>query len=108
MEFPNDDNGQILAEMHQAGVDLSQLHVVDFFILFEQKGDAEQFQSAMKEDQLATEIKIQKCADTGVWEALTSIQMVPQHELITTTENYLETIANPLNGYGDGWGIMAE
>lgn len=108
MQFPNDDNGQILSEMHQAGIDLSQMHNVDFFILFEKKDDAEKFQVLMQSDELAPSITIQKCKDTGVWEALTTVKMVPEHSLISTTEDYLESLANPVNGYGDGWGILAE
>ena len=34
MQFPDDDNGQLLAEIAAAGVDLSKMHQVDFFILF--------------------------------------------------------------------------
>jgi hypothetical protein len=34
--------------------------------------------------------------------------MVPDHTLLSQTEQYLESIANGHNGYGDGWGLMAE
>ena len=43
MQFPDDDNGQLLAEIAAAGVDLSKMHQIDFFILFEQQADAEKF-----------------------------------------------------------------
>lgn len=108
MDFPTDDNGQILAEMHQEGVDLSKIHTLDFFILFETQGDADKFAKVISEDDLAPATKQQKCADTGVFEVLVSIEMVPDHQLIIDMENYLEAVANPLNGYGDGWGILAE
>ena len=41
MQFPDDDNGQLLAEIAAAGIDLNKMHQVDFFILFEQEADAE-------------------------------------------------------------------
>ena len=108
MEFPSDDNGQILAEMHDAGIDLTISHTLDFFILFEKQNQADDFASAISKDELAPKTKQQKCPDTGVFEVLVSIEMVPDHQLITDMENYLESIANPLHGYGDGWGILAE
>lgn len=108
MSFPNDDNGQILAEMSEAGVDLTISHTLDFFILFEKEDHAINFENTIKQDELAPATKRQKCKDTGVFEVLVSITMVPDHQLITDMENYLESIANPLHGYGDGWGILAE
>ncbi|RJE73780.1 hypothetical protein BGP78_17555 [Pseudoalteromonas sp. MSK9-3] len=107
MQFPDDDNGQLLNEIAEAGVDLSQLHNVDFFILFEQKPQAEKFAQAIAEDELAPNTELQQCPDTGVWEVVTTVKMVPVHELLGQTEQYIESIANTHEGYGDGWGIMA-
>ncbi|AZZ99168.1 ribonuclease E inhibitor RraB [Pseudoalteromonas sp. R3] len=108
MQFPDDDNGQLLAEIAAAGVDLTQMHSIDFFILFEQKADAERFMSTIAEDELAPKTKLDTCPDTGVWEVVTSVTMVPEHQLLSQTEQYLESIANSHEGYGDGWGILAE
>lgn len=108
MQFPNDDNGELLAEIAAAGVDLSQMQTIDFFILFEKSEDAKCFMTAIAEDELAPKTKLQQCPDTGVWEVVTSVAMVPQHELLGQTEQYIESIANSHEGYGDGWGLMAE
>ncbi|KZN65407.1 hypothetical protein N473_12825 [Pseudoalteromonas luteoviolacea CPMOR-1] len=108
MQFPNDDNGQLLSEIAAAGIDLSQMQKIDFYILFEQKDNAEQFIDAISKDDLAPQTKLGKCPDTGVWEVLTTVTMVPAHELLNQTEQYLESIANGHEGYGDGWGLMAE
>ena len=37
MHFPDDENGQLLAEIADAGVDLTSMQTIDFYILFEQK-----------------------------------------------------------------------
>ena len=108
MNFPSDENGEILQQMHEEGIDLTQMHAVDFFILFEQQSDANKFAEMIKGDELAPTVVVQKCKDTGVWEAVTTITMVPEHGLVSTTEQYLESLANPLKGYGDGWGIMID
>ncbi|KZN49949.1 ribonuclease E inhibitor RraB [Pseudoalteromonas luteoviolacea] len=107
MQFPNDDNGELLSEIAAAGVDLSQMQNIDFYILFEQKQNAERFIETIGKDELAPKTQLGKCPDTGVWEVLTTVTMVPAHELLSQTEQYLESIANSHEGYGDGWGLMA-
>ncbi|MBQ4831662.1 ribonuclease E inhibitor RraB [Pseudoalteromonas sp. MMG010] len=106
MQFPDDDNGQLLAEIAQAGVDLTQMHQIDFYILFEQQDDAKKFAKDIVLDALVQHAEVEKCKDTGVWEVITQVKMVPQHTLLGQAEQYLESIANNANGYGDGWGLM--
>jgi hypothetical protein len=108
MQFPDDDNGQLLAEIAAAGVDLSKMHQIDFFILFEQQADAEKFAKEIISDALVQSANVEKCKDTGVWEVITHVQMVPEHTLLGQAEQYLESIANSYNGYADGWGLMDE
>tara|TARA_B100001057_G_scaffold32216_1_gene29251 strand:- start:1955 stop:2329 length:375 start_codon:yes stop_codon:yes gene_type:complete len=108
MQFPDDDNGQLLAEIAAAGVDLSKMHQIDFFILFEQQAYAEKFAKEIISDALVQSANVEKCKDTGVWEVITHVQMVPEHTLLGQAEQYLESIANSYNGYGDGWGLMDE
>lgn len=67
MHFPDDENGQLLAEIAAAGVDLTSMQVIDFYILFEQKPEAEKFATAIASDELAPATELVKCPDTGVW-----------------------------------------
>ncbi|WP_372761826.1 ribonuclease E inhibitor RraB [Pseudoalteromonas sp.] len=106
MQFPNDDNGQLLTEIAAAGVDLSIMHQVDFYILFEQQNDAQKFVSEIEADSLVQSAALEKCKDTGVWEVVAHVKMVPEHTLLGQAEQYIESIANNFNGYGDGWGLM--
>ena len=106
MQFPNDDNGQLLAEIAAEGIDLSKMHQVDFYILFEKEVDAEKFSKEIVSDALVQNAKLEKCKDTGVLEVIAQVQMVPDHTLLGQAEQYIESIANSLNGYGDGWGLM--
>ncbi len=41
MHFPEDENGDVLRRMHEAGMDLLQAHDIDFWHLFPTKADAE-------------------------------------------------------------------
>lgn len=108
MQFPDDDNGQLLAEISAAGVDLSKMQQIDFYILFEQQADAEKFATEIVNDALVQTADVEKCKDTGVWEVIAHVQMVPEHALLGQAEQYIENIANSFNGYGDGWGLDAE
>lgn len=108
MQFPDDENGALLTEIASVGIDLGQMHKIDFYILFEQKPDAEKFANAISDDELAPQTELVQCKDTGIWEVITQVQMVPDHTLLGQTEQYLESIANGYNGYGDGWGLMAD
>ena len=98
MQFPDDENGQLLAEIAAAGIDLSKMHQVDFYILFEQQSDAEKFAKEVVADTLVQHAELEKCQDTGVWEVITQVQMVPEHTLLGQAEQYIESIANNLNG----------
>lgn len=108
MQFPDDENGQLLAEIADAGIDLTHMQKIDFFILFEQKVEAEKFAKIIQEDELAPSTELIQCKDTGIWEVVTQVQMVPEHTLLGQTEQYIESIANGHNGYGDGWGLESE
>ncbi|GAA60308.1 hypothetical protein P20652_2174 [Pseudoalteromonas sp. BSi20652] len=37
MQFPDDDNGQLLAEIAAAGIDLNKMHQVDFLFYLNKK-----------------------------------------------------------------------
>lgn len=106
MQFPNDDNGLLLAEIAAEGIDLTKMHHVDFYILFEKQDEAEKFAKEIVSDALVQTAGCEKCKDTGVWEVIAHVKMVPEHTLLGQAEQYIESIANGFNGYGDGWGLM--
>ena len=64
MTFPNDETGQVLAEMQDAGIDLSIIHPVVFFQLFEKKEQAQAMSDYLAEN--APDIKLSESAIHGV------------------------------------------
>ncbi|MEO2280897.1 ribonuclease E inhibitor RraB [Pseudoalteromonas pernae] len=106
MQFPDDETGQILQEMHAQGVDLTVIHTVDFFLLFEQEAHAQSYIKALDGAEVSPQTELNVCPDTGVLEVKASLSMVPEYELIGNMEAYLESLADKHNGYGDGWGIL--
>lgn len=107
MTFPSDETGQVLAEMQTAGVDLTIIHNVVFFNLFEQKSQAQ----AMVEH-LATQapdMPVELCQDEmpNVWDVNCTVNMLPSYEGIVAQEAEFEQLAAKFSGYNDGWGIEA-
>ena len=108
MNFPDDENGSLLAEMHQAGVDLTQPANIDFFHLFEKKPQAEQMVTMIKTEHPEVEVKLFEDDTPGVWDVSCTVNAEPNYDNICQFEKTFETIADKCNGYADGWGIMAE
>lgn len=107
MEFPNDDTGQVLSEMQSAGVDLTIVHPVTFFQLFETKEQAEAMASYLTEKAPDIEFSIHPDETPNVWDLDCIIHMLPMYDAIVAQEAQLEQIASKYKGYNDGWGIEA-
>lgn len=107
MSFPSDETGQVLAEMQTAGIDLSVIHNVVFFNLFEQKVQAEAMLEHLKNQ--VPDMVVELCEDEmpNVWDINCTVQMVPSYEGIVAQEAEFEQLAAKFKGYNDGWGIEA-
>ena len=107
MDFPNDDTGQVLSEMQAAGIDLSVIHPVTFFHLFETKEQAEAMASYLNEKVPDMVLSIHPDKTPNVWDVDCVINMLPMYDAIVAQEAQLEQIAIKFKGYNDGWGIEA-
>jgi hypothetical protein len=107
MEFPKDENGEVLQQMHQAGVDLTQSREVVFIQLFEQKSDAEQMQQFIKQQYPEIQCAILPDETPNVWDLECSVNILPSYENICEQEAFFTQLARQFNGYNDGWAIEA-
>jgi len=107
MTFPNDETGQVLAEMQEAGIDLTIVHNVVFFQLFEKKEQAEAMASYLAENAPDIKVNIHPDETPNVWDLECSIKLVPMYDAVIAQEAQFEQIATKFNGYNDGWGIEA-
>ena len=106
MTFPNDDTGNVLAEMHAAGIDLNQQHAVVFFQLFEQEQQARDMAAYMQQQQQEVLVSVHADPETpNVWDVDCTVTMLPSYDAIVAQEAEFEQIAAKFNGYNDGWGI---
>ena len=107
MIFPDDETGQVLAEMKEAGIDLTVVHNVIFFQLFANKEDAEAMAAHLSEVAPSIKCNIHPDETPNVWDLDCAISLTPIYEAIVAQEAQFEQIATKFNGYNDGWGIEA-
>jgi hypothetical protein len=107
MNYPDDETGQVLAEMHQAGIDLSQSHDVVFFHLFEKENQAQAMAEHIKEHLPAITCNLHPDQTPNVWDVDCTVVMTPTHKAIVEQEEVFEKIVSQFTGYTDGWGIEA-
>lgn len=75
MQFPDDDNGQMLAAMADAGIDLTQSLEVDFFLVFDDQRDAESAIEALSQTDMQGELELNFDEESTKWEVIVCLQM---------------------------------
>ena len=106
MQFPDDDNGKMLEAMADAGIDLSVALDVDFFLVFEDQRDAESAVEELGKSDLEGEIELLLNDDSGKWELIVCLNMIPAYDTIVEQELSLHEFAQEFGGVTDGWGVM--
>ncbi|WP_371188291.1 ribonuclease E inhibitor RraB [Thalassotalea maritima] len=108
MTLPNDEHGSILAEMQEAGIDLSQPIDVVFYQLFEQEDNARALAADIEQSDMQASVKVHADQTPGVWDVDCTIQMIPSYENIVAMEEKFEKLARKFDGYNDGWGVECD
>lgn len=104
--FPNDDNGDVLWEMHQDGDDLTEPHEIEFSIVFDSKEKAHQGALYL----LDQEQKISLYNDEeepDEWTIVIYVLMQPIYQDIVDLEEWITKIAEQNSGEYDGWGCFS-
>lgn len=107
MMFPNDDTGNVLADMAEAGIDLNVSHAVVFFQLFEQKSQAEAMAEYLNHHHPEISVNLHADEIPNVWDLDCTLTLVPEYQAIVDKELFFEQLAAKFDGYNDGWGIEA-
>ncbi|MBW0297570.1 ribonuclease E inhibitor RraB [Shewanella xiamenensis] len=106
MQFPDDDNGKMLAAMAEAGIDLTKALDVDFFLVFDDQRDAETALEELANSDLEGEVELNLNDELGKWEIIVCINMVPDYDDLVEQETILNDFATEFGGMTDGWGVM--
>ena len=107
MTFPDDETGQVLAEMQAAGINLNEMHNVVFFQLFEQELQAKAMVEHLTEKAPGMIVTLEPDELPNVWDLNCTVTMIPSYEAIVAQEAEFELLATKFKGFNDGWGIEA-
>ena len=107
MNFPSDETGQVLAEMQQAGIDLSISHDVVFYHLFEKQAQAQAMADFISQNMTKVTVNLHPDETPNVWDVDCTVNMLPSYEAIVKQEADFEQLAAKYSGYNDGWGVEA-
>ena len=102
--IPDDENGQVLKRMVEDGDDLTLERPIDFFHVFAEESDAQDFAAAASAWPDLVVEGPDFDDDDGIWEVIATRVMAPQHKAITALEGELSELASRYRGYPDGWG----
>lgn len=120
-DYPDDDDGFVLRQLAEHGVDMTQPLLIEFAVAVPDEPAAE----AVSEALIAAEYDAAAEYDEGEpdedgnidpddeefgpsWTVYVNVEMVPDHQRIVDIQKDLDRIAGPLGGHADGWGVMLE
>jgi len=101
--FPNDQTGDALWKMQQAGDDLDQPREVEFSVLFPTQALALQFGQLLLENNQKLSFTPFQDNDEYPWEITAYPEMPLNYENISAYQKLLEASSEPLQGKFDGF-----
>jgi hypothetical protein len=106
VNFPDDENGNVLRGMYEDGDDMSQPRDIDFTVVLPNSDAVQDFGSRFYN--LGLQVKSKKIGTVPElpWDVSVTVNMLPSYEEITAFEQKLEQVAKPLGGRNDGWGCF--
>lgn len=109
MQFPDDENGDVLRRMLTSGFDFSLPHHVEFFAVFRTEREADfvarQFVADRSGDESIVSIETRP-AERGGMELMLVKSMLITHESVSAFESRLAERVSQHDGYMDGWGVL--
>ena len=108
MQYPNDENGQVLHNMLERGVNLNREYEIDFFHLFKDEESAVKMAYEVDNSYENIKVAIYTNEVSQGYDVYVSVIMEPSHENITHVESTFAEVANKFGGKSDGWGFESE
>lgn len=117
--FPDDEDGNVLAEIASHGVDMTKPLLIDFSVIAPDEDTAEAIAIKFGEHGYEAEMMYddgeplegEESEDeefAPVWSVIVERHMVPAYDEIIRIQRELSELAEPLGGALDGWGAMIE
>lgn len=126
-DYPEDADGALLAELEAQGVDMTQPLLIEFAVAAPDEAAATAIAEALAGAGYESEIDYDdgepmegEADDEGLadpedeeefgpsWTVYAIVELVPDYDEILRIQEELDSLAEPLGGAADGWGVMLE
>jgi lipoate-protein ligase A len=108
VEFPDDENGDVLRRMQGGGDDFTKPRDIDFSVVFPSESSAVEFADHFRQTGLKVAIEEWDTERELPWDVTVTRCMLPTHLGITEFEETLAEVAATLRGRNDGWGCIRQ
>ena len=105
--YPDDDNGNVLWQMHTDGDDLTEPHEIEYSLAFKSEEQADQCALYLFKEEQKISIFEDTEGESSEWIITIYVYMEPEHSDIVDLEEWFTKIAEQHGGEYDGWGCMA-
>lgn len=105
--YPDDDNGNVLWQMHQDGDDLTEAHEIEYSIAFNTQELAEKCALFLLQEEQKISLFVDEENEVHEWIVTIYVYMEPEYSDIVDLEEWFTKIAEQHGGEYDGWGCMA-
>lgn len=102
--IPQDSDGDAIRKVIEHGTDVSKPIKVDFFVALHCIADAESMAQILRENGFIAKVEVDPEFDSFTCSCSKEIYLT--HENVTTIQAQLDRLAEPLNGWSDGWGTF--
>ena len=104
MNFPGDENGDVLRLLQKKGFDFSTEHIFDYEHIFRTEKSAQEFADEIRKRNLSAQINFQEGVSN--WNVTVKVRHELTHAKISQTEAELNDLAVQFGGKKDGWGVL--
>ncbi|MDR0235209.1 ribonuclease E inhibitor RraB [Acinetobacter sp.] len=103
-KFPEDDNGNLLWQMHEDGDDLDEIHEIEFSMYFKTQELAEKCAISLLLEEQKISLYLDEEVQPSEWVITVYVNLYPEYEDIVDLEQWFTKIAEQYEGEYDGWG----
>ncbi|MBJ8552286.1 ribonuclease E inhibitor RraB [Acinetobacter bereziniae] len=103
-KFPEDDNGNLLWQMHEDGDDLDEIHELEFSMYFKTQELAEKCAISLLLEEQKISLYLDEEVHPNEWVITIYVNLFPEYEDIVDLEQWFTKIAEQFDGDYDGWG----
>ena len=103
-KFPEDDNGNLLWQMHEDGDDLDEIHELEFSMYFKTQELAEKCAISLLLEEQKISLYLDEEVHPNEWVITIYVNLFPEYEDIVDLEQWFTKIAEQFDGEYDGCG----